>query len=44
MVSLKSPDKFIPPADDFTCFDRVEKVRGGENDAISYAVNNHEFF
>ena len=44
MVSLKSPDKFIPPANDFTCFDRLEKVGGGENNAIAYSVNDHEFF
>lgn len=43
MVSLKSPDELIPPADDFTFFDRVEKVRGCENDAIANSVYDHEF-
>ena len=44
MVSLKSHDEFIPPANDFTCFDRGKKVRGGEDHAIGYSVNDHKFF
>lgn len=44
MISLEPSDKFIPPANDFICFDRVEKVRGCENNTIANSVYDHEFF